>query len=282
MFDHLTSFEDGLIHHGDNNKRIYVMKLPSENVPRFLDRIEIMAGESGYEKIIAKVPAGLADLFEQRDYEQEASIPGYFSGKTDCLFMSRFLFEHRQGIDNQAILDDVLETAHGCISTPPAEGSRTDLTCRRAAAKDADDMAKLYRKVFASYPFPIHEPGYIRETMEYNVIYHGIWQDGQLIALASAELDRLNKNAEMTDFAVLPECRGSNLGGLLLSELEKELQASEDIATLYTIARAASHGMNCTFAKMNYRYGGRLINNTQIAGQIESMNIWYKNAEDKL
>jgi len=45
---------------------------------------------------------------------------------------------------------------------------------------------------------------------------------------------------------------------------------------LYTIARAASFGMNTTFARANYQYGGTLINNTQISGSIESMNIWYK------
>lgn len=281
MFDHLTSVEDGLIHHGSNNKRIYVMKLPSENVPRFLDRIEILAGESGYEKIIAKVPSGLADLFRQRDYEQEASIPGYFSGQADCLLMSRFLFEHRREVSNQAILDDVLETARGCVPVQPSDQMAKGLSCRRAGAEDAADMAKLYKQVFASYPFPIHDADYIKETMEYNVIYHGIWQDDQLIALASAELDRNNKNAEMTDFAVLPACRGKNYAGTLLYELEQDLQDNEKILTLYTIARASSHGMNCTFAKMGYSYGGRLINNTQIAGRIESMNIWYKKTEDR-
>jgi hypothetical protein len=34
--------------------------------------------------------------------------------------------------------------------------------------------------------------------------------------------------------------------------------------------------MNITFAKLGYRYGGRLINNTNISGSIESMNVWYK------
>jgi hypothetical protein len=34
--------------------------------------------------------------------------------------------------------------------------------------------------------------------------------------------------------------------------------------------------MNITFAKAGYAYGGRLHNNTNIAGNIESMNVWYK------
>ena len=45
---------------------------------------------------------------------------------------------------------------------------------------------------------------------------------------------------------------------------------------LYTIARAISTGMNVTFAKAGYEYTGTLINNTNISGQIENMNVWFK------
>jgi len=34
--------------------------------------------------------------------------------------------------------------------------------------------------------------------------------------------------------------------------------------------------MNITFARNNYSFAGTLINNTNISGQIESMNVWYK------
>ena len=34
--------------------------------------------------------------------------------------------------------------------------------------------------------------------------------------------------------------------------------------------------MNITFAKAGYTYGGRLINNTNISGQIESIKVWYR------
>jgi hypothetical protein len=34
--------------------------------------------------------------------------------------------------------------------------------------------------------------------------------------------------------------------------------------------------MNITFARAGYRYAGTLVNNTQICGQLESMNVWYK------
>ena len=46
--------------------------------------------------------------------------------------------------------------------------------------------------------------------------------------------------------------------------------------TSYTSARAVSYGMNGVFAKMGYKYAGKLVNNTCISGHIEHMNIWYK------
>ena len=36
------------------------------------------------------------------------------------------------------------------------------------------------------------------------------------------------------------------------------------------------YGMNITFAKQKYIFAGTLVNNTDISGGIESMNIWYK------
>ena len=44
----------------------------------------------------------------------------------------------------------------------------------------------------------------------------------------------------------------------------------------YTIARALSFGMNITFARRGYLFAGTLVNNTNISGRIESMNVWYK------
>ncbi len=58
--------------------------------------------------------------------------------------------------------------------------------------------------------------------------------------------------------------------------MEMKLE-QEGIRTLYTIARAVSPGMNITFSKLGYIYNGCLINNTQICGSLESMNVWSKN-----
>ena len=80
----------------------------------------------------------------------------------------------------------------------------------------------------------------------------------------------------MTDFAVLEKYRGNNLACHLLGAMEEKLPEL-GVKTAFTIARAKSFGMNITFAKSGYTYSGTLVNNTDISGQIESMNVWYKN-----
>jgi putative beta-lysine N-acetyltransferase len=111
--------------------------------------------------------------------------------------------------------------------------------------------------------------------MNENVKYFGIYKNDKLIAASSVEVDRKNKNAEMTDFATDPEHQGNNLSLILLMEMEAEMR-KQKIKTVYTIARAFSAAMNITFAKLDYKYSGTLINNTNIGGKIESMNVWYK------
>ena len=79
----------------------------------------------------------------------------------------------------------------------------------------------------------------------------------------------------MTDFAVLPEYRGQNLAFRLLVKMEQEMKYA-NIKTVYTIARLKVPGMNKTFLKSGYKFTGTLLNNTNIGGSIESMNIYYK------
>ena len=114
------------------------------------------------------------------------------------------------------------------------------LSCRLAGPLDYNQMAQLYKQVFQSYPFPIHDPNYLQETMADNVIYAGIWQGQQLLALASAEADYQGGNAEMTDFATHADWQGKGLANDLMVRLEEEM-AKRTITTCYTIARATSY-----------------------------------------
>ncbi|MBD1400732.1 putative beta-lysine N-acetyltransferase [Pelovirga terrestris] len=278
--DRIESFGSSMLQHGPENDRVYLMKLQQDDVPGVLEYIDELVARHDYSKVFAKIPATSKAPFLQAGYRVEAQVPGFYQGEIDGLFLANYPQPERQNDPDAAVVAQVLDAARAKTGSAVPVGLPDDGVhqCRLAQKDDCSAMADLYQRVFSSYPFPIHDPDYLAETMTDHVIYAGIWKEDELLALASAEVDTAGAHAEMTDFATDPACRGKGLAHLLLAELET-LMAQEMIQTCYTIARATSFGMNITFAKSGYQYGGTLVQNTQISGGLESMNVWYKPVE---
>ncbi len=263
------------IQHGHLNRRIYLMKLGQAAPETLIPELERRAKHHRYTKIFAKVPRAKSAPFLASGYRQEAAIPRFYRGQDDALFLGRYLDPDRRRTETEK-LDAVLHLAKGKAGArrppkpQPAKG-----TIRACQPDDIKAMSEIYREVFPTYPFPIDQPDYLLATMNSHVVYFCVEDKGRLLALSSAEMDEAAGNVEMTDFATPTRHRGHGFAVQLLQRMEKTMQ-KRGITTAYTIARAISPGMNITFAKMNYQYGGRLLNNTNISGSIESMNIWYK------
>lgn len=277
MKDTLTSFSNSLIQHGKASDRIYLMKLHSKDGAAFLQDLEDFALENGYGKTIAKVPCSKEPLFQELGFHREAQVPSFYKNGEDGCFMGKFHTSSRKEDPYFSLEEEILSWALDKQKSKTATLTPLDesLELRPCTQEDAKAMASLYHRVFASYPFPIHDPDYIRKTMEENVHYYGIFNSHVPVALSSIEADFAEKNAELTDFATDPNYRGQALASRLIGRMESEM-GKKGFQTAYTIARASSKGINALFARRGYRYGGRLINNTQIAGRLESMNIWHK------
>ena len=275
MSDVIETLGSSMIHHGKDNDRIYLMKYNPVDHNTIIDQLEKLANQQEYSKIFVKIPKDEKGIFETNGYHEEATIEKFYNGEKDCSFMAKYKTEHRKNVQNKEQLENVLKVAQ---SKPMV----TDLDLlpryeiRKMGHVDTEAMAKLYKKVFATYPFPIHDANYLWKTMDEHIAYFGVFLDDELIGLSSSELDEHYENAEMTDFAIHPKHRGENLSVHLLQSMEQYMKEIH-IKTLYTIARAISYGMNSTFAKLGYDYTGTLYNNTNISGSIESMNVWYKN-----
>lgn len=276
MNDIIDTIGSSVIQHGKTSNRVYLMKLSKKDFPHIMSEINKLAAENGYTKIFAKVPAFAKESFRADGYKEEAYIPGFYRGKEDAFFMARYFDPRRACFSDAASVEKVIQTAKNAapvqaeVLTP--EGV---FNYRPLNEKDIPDMAAVYKKVFETYPFPIHNPDYLAATMKDNVVYFGVWDQNSLIAVSSCEMDIQSKNVEMTDFATHPDYRGRGLASFLLMKMEDEMRRI-GVLTAYTIARATSYGMNITFGKHKYIYSGTLINNTNISGGIESMNIWYK------
>lgn len=276
MHDKCEIFGHSEIQYGPYSNRIYLMKLDKRDLPDIVLKLDKLASEHDYTKIFVKVPVDAEGEFLNGGYRREASIPGFYQGRIEAVFLGRYLDPLRAEAGNQAELDNVLELAEAKARRKPQERDLPEgFSLFRCGPEHVQEMSRLYEEVFPSYPFPIHDPGYLRETMASHIDYFGVLQGERLISLASSEMDARGSNVEMTDFATLPEFRGRGLAQFLLQEME-EAMINKGMHTAYTIARAVSPGMNITFSRRGYSYGGTLVNNTQISGSIESMNIWYK------
>jgi putative beta-lysine N-acetyltransferase len=276
MHDKTITLDGAVIQHGDNNSRIYLMDIKDAHPDTLVESLASLANENGYGKIFAKIPKSKAEAFMKAGYGVEASAYGLYGGTERGLFLSKYIKAERENEESLNSYQDVLSLAYGKQETdlPPLEEGESVRLC---TFEDVIRMAELYKGVFDSYPFPIDKPSFLKTAMQGDTIFAGVEKGGVLVALASAECDFTegHQYAEMTDFATDEEHRGNGYALHLLHFLE--LQAKErGIQTAYTIARAISEGMNITFSKAGYTYGGRLKNNTDISGTIESMNVWYK------
>lgn len=274
--DTMIRMTGALIQHGPASDRVYLMKLATSDVPRVIRFMEDLAFGKGYSKLFAKVPGPAEGWFHARGFRVEARVPGMYEGQQDGCFMAKYPSRERARIRDPKALEEILRTARRQAGRGTPVALPAGWAVKALEHGDAEAMAAVYREVFETYPFPIHDPDYLRSTMDSHVRYFGVLDDGgRLVALSSAEMDRAGGNAEMTDFATLDGFRSRGLAGLLLKRMEKDVRPA-GIRTAYTIARAQATGMNIVFARQGYAFAGTLPNNTQIKGDLESMNVWYK------
>jgi putative beta-lysine N-acetyltransferase len=264
-----------LIQHGQYNNRVYLMKPGQEIATDLPEKLIQMAKENGYTKIFIKIPVDMAEVFFLAGFYVEATVPYFYNGEETGLFMAYCLCSSRLKEENEETYRKNARIAFEKKDNPPHPLAEKKFQIRPCHESDVKVMAGIYKEVFPSYPFPIHNPEYLLETMHDNVNYYCVESNGEIAALSSAEMDISNANVEMTDFATPQKWRGNGFAVHLLQKMEADLKKSS-IKMAYTIARAASPGMNITFAKLGYIFGGRLKNNTHISGEIESMNVWYK------
>lgn len=277
MIDVVEFLGDALVQHGPAGDRVYVMKLNASDATDVLCDAEALAAKQGYGKIIAKCPLPVAAGLTDRGFVVEAEVPSLFGPSVDGAFLGKFLDPGRAEDPSKGRVEKVLAAAQARSSDAPDAGVRQPPVVE-ANPGHAADLAACYGEVFDSYPFPIDDPDHIRAAMDQGTRFFMVLEDDRVVAASSMEDGGAPGAVEMTDFATLPEHRGQGLARHLLERMDR-CAAEVGIRVAFTIARAPSFGMNITFSRRGYHFGGTLINNTQIAGTLESMNVWYRHID---
>jgi len=277
MYDIIEKIGNSTIQHGKYNDRIYLMKLDPKNVEDIVEEVTKLASKKEYSKIFAKIPENSLQTFIKAGFDEEAFIPEFYHGKEKAVFLAKYLSSDRKSVDTETrlVINKNINIAKSKAGRGVDKNLPNGYKLKQIPESDIDQLASLYKVVFPTYPFPIHDPEYLKEVMATHVDFFGVYQGSKLIAASSAEMDLKSKNAEMTDFATDPDYLGHGLALFLLDLMDKYMM-DKKFPTVYTIARSMSPGMNITFAKLGYQFTGTLINNTNISGSIESMNVWYK------
>ncbi|MFC0477960.1 putative beta-lysine N-acetyltransferase [Robertmurraya beringensis] len=236
---------------------------------------EELAKQANSEKIIIKGKFEDYKIFLEKGYRNEAIIDGYFLG-SDGYFFCKYLVPDRAFSSHLQVEEDIIASVQQLkrssqVIMPPA-----DYKIMKVGEKEAEMLSDLYREVFQIYPTPLHDPEYVKKTMKEGTIYYAFMYHHELISAASAEVNNMFRNAELTDCATKKEHRKFGLMKILLKKLEEDL-FQQQIYCSYSIARSLSFGMNAVLHQLGYQYRGRLVNNCYIFDKLEDMNVWVKN-----
>ncbi len=256
------------------NRRLKVLSFAGD-LALICRRLEYLATRNQFDKIFIKASAQEWQGFLAHGYMLEGIVLHYFNGE-NAFVVSRFLSRDRitspNLLEESALIQHLMQSPRAQRPLDLPDGYQLAI----ASEDDIPGLAILYSHVFESYPSPLTMPDFLLSTMRRNLVYAVIKDaQGNVVSAASADIDTKHSNAEMTDCATFPSERGKGLMRILLMRLESDLHR-RGVRCAYTLARATAPGMNKVFYDLSYEYCGRLINNCDISGGFEDINIWSK------
>jgi putative beta-lysine N-acetyltransferase len=257
------------------NQRLRVLNYRATDVSQLVMALRKLADANGFDKIIVMASHDDWQAFLRFGYVLEAVLE-YYHGGEDAFVVSKFRSQERLSSPN--LMDETLVieqiTSHE-VGARARKAVPEGYSVRLARRDDIFSLLGLYQEIFDSYPSPLKHASYLEHIFQKESLFAVCVHEGIVVAAASAELMPIKRAAELTDCATREEARGKGLMSHLLMRLEEELCRRAYVCA-YTMARGRSYGMNSVFYQLGYEYTGRLLNNCDIYGAYEDMNIWVK------
>ncbi|WP_066637741.1 putative beta-lysine N-acetyltransferase [Desulfolucanica intricata] len=255
------------------NRRIWTLSYSFSNVQSFVRYLSEKALEYNMEKIIIPARAGDWHALAEQGWLNEGKIPHFFSGKPMAFYVKYIKNERQHNPywpEEKKIIDTVVQKPlYNSFSLPPG------FIVEKPQSGHISALSKVFSEVFETYPTPLSNEDYLRYIMKENAYFKIIVKEGEIVSIASAEIDWKYKNAEITNCATLPEYRGLGLMRTIIKKIEQDC-LKMGLKSFYTLARSKSFGMNQVFSRLGYKYEGTLVNNCHICGDFEDMNLWSK------
>lgn len=258
------------------NKRIKVLNYKALDYRSMVMKLRFLAEANRFDKIWITASKEDWEQFLRYGYVLEGLLKYANRGRT-AFMMSKFRSQKRlhspELMQETLLIEEIMDRTRREGPRDLPEGYQLDF----AREEDIDGMLALYRHVFKTYPSPLTYREYLVAILHRDAIFRVIRDpSGRVVSVSSAELDTTHRSAELTDCATHPDERGKGLMSVLLDALEADLRKAGYFCA-YTLARARSYGMNAAFHALGYEFNGRMINNCDIYGAFEDMNLWVKN-----
>lgn len=257
------------------NRRLKVLDYRATDYGALVRKLDFLAEANRFDKIWVKADGKDWEQFLRFGYVLEGLLKYANRGRTAYMvskFRSQQRIHSRELMKETRLIEEILGRTRRETPRPLGAGYVLDF----ARETDVDGMLALYRRVFRTYPSPLTYREYLTAVLHRDALFRVIRdRSGQVVSVASAELDRAHRSAELTDCATHPAERGKGLMSVILHALENDLRKSGYVCA-FTMARARSYGMNAAFHALGYEFNGRMINNCDIYGAFEDMNLWVK------
>lgn len=257
------------------NRRIKIMDYQADDLEALILKVRFLAEANGFDKNFCMAHPEDWVGFLRHGYVLEAVLKYYLNGR-DAFIMSKFRSQER--LTSKHLMEEIL-MVEKMMATKPSTAPRPALPegfeVRMARREDIPELLELYKGIFASYPSPLTHASYLETVFQTDAVYAVCTRHGEIVSAASGELHPRLQAVELTDCATVESVRGLGLMSHILALLEDEMRRRDYICA-YTMARARSFGMNAVFHRLGYIFNGRLVNNCDIFGDMEDMNIWVK------
>ncbi|AYD40751.1 putative beta-lysine N-acetyltransferase [Clostridium fermenticellae] len=254
------------------NSRVKIINFYKISV-QALKRIIHFTSKQHLSKVVCNCNSQSFQNFCDAGFIPEGKIDSYFRGE-DALCMSYFISSNRKICKNSNI-ENLFLTKSLNMKDKFKFNNNLKYHIRDAKESDISELISLFSEVFFAYPTSIYNRDYLIQNMSKNVLCKVAVFNDKIISAASAYLDYENLNAEIADCATYPHYRDKGIISNIIYLLEKDIR-DKDFISLYSMSKSTSQGMNIALSKQGYNYRGTLVNNCNLCGDFESMNIWAK------
>lgn len=254
------------------NNRVKIVNFHKISV-QTIKRIIRFASKQHLSKVICNCDISSFQNFCNAGFILEGKIDSYFKGE-DALRMSYFIIGNRKICKNDN-MENLFLIKSLNVKNSFEFNNNFKYQIRDARESDIDELIDLFSNAFFAYPASIYDRDYLIQNMNKKVLCKVATFNGKIISAASAYLDYENLNAEIADCATYPHYRDKGILSNIVYFLESDIK-KKGFISLYSLSRSINPGMNIVLSKHGYNFRGKLVNDCNICGDFESMNIWAK------